>query len=156
MDRGAFYEHRDIVLPSAGTRSLAALHPRYKPCPSPEVEFCLREHYRSRAGLGIESCFTYNSGKILASCSPNLYFRSWDVFILGMEMSCFAEFILKVPEAFKIFAIRTGNFSHQCFEIGIDQRLTALLKGPRTPLEYSIKMTYPFAVTLRPHPCPSP
>jgi hypothetical protein len=24
-----------------------------KPCPSPEVEFCLRENYRSQAGLGI-------------------------------------------------------------------------------------------------------
>ena len=26
-----------------------------KPCPSPEVEFCLRENYRSRAGLGVSS-----------------------------------------------------------------------------------------------------
>ena len=25
----------------------------FKPCPSPEVEFCLRGNYSSRAGLGI-------------------------------------------------------------------------------------------------------
>ena len=33
---------------------------QYKPCPSPEVEFCLRENYRSRAGLGIEAPTIYS------------------------------------------------------------------------------------------------
>ena len=34
---------------------------KIKPCPSPEVEFCLRENYSFRAGLGIAD-FIITSG----------------------------------------------------------------------------------------------
>jgi len=49
---------------------LCILRNKNKPCPSPEVEFCLRESYGFRAGLGTNLSVVGFAGKIAGADSP--------------------------------------------------------------------------------------
>ena len=80
-----------------------------KPCPSPEVEFCLRRNYSSRSGLGIACSINYlmlsKQGEIIAMDASGLIFLA--IFLIG---GIFNLFIAKVKRRHLFFWFLIGFF----------------------------------------------